>query len=433
MNTIRVGIDIGGTFTDFVADIPDRDDLLTFKLLSTPSNPADAVFMGLERLRHEIGAGNAHLIVIHGSTVATNALLERKGARTALVATAGFGDVLQIGRQNRPSLYDFFADPLPPLVPENLRLELDERVDPKGVVLQPLAPEQLDALLPVLSEQQVQSVAVCLLFSFVNPEHEHRIADRLRSAGYQVSTSYEVLPEFREYERASTTTVNAYVSPVLDRYLESLEDGLSRGEQSVQLQVMQSNGGSMSVKEARRSSVHCILSGPAGGVVGAGFVAKLGALLEQDASPVKVITLDMGGTSTDVSLIDGEPGLTTEAVVGGCPIRIPLLDIHTIGAGGGSNCSSSIQAERCVLDRRVPALIRVQLVMGEGFNRRSRMQTWCWVGLLQNFSWVVKCFLTLVQLTMRWRILGGNLAPMLTAQPWGLLRWSMHIWRGRCA
>ncbi len=336
MNTIRVGIDIGGTFTDFVADIPGRDELLTFKLLSTPSNPADAVFMGLERLRHEIGAGNAHLIVIHGSTVATNALLERKGARTALVATAGFGDVLQIGRQNRPSLYDFFADPLPALVPENLRLELDERVDPKGVVLQPLAPEQLDALLPVLSEQQVQSVAVCLLFSFVNPEHERRVADRLRSAGYQVSTSYEVLPEFREYERASTTTVNAYVSPVLDRYLESLEDGLSRGEQSVQLQVMQSNGGSMSVKEARRSSVHCILSGPAGGVVGAGFVAKLGALLEQDASPVKVITLDMGGTSTDVSLIDGEPGLTTEAVVGGCPIRIPLLDIHTIGAGGGS-------------------------------------------------------------------------------------------------
>lgn len=332
---IRIGIDIGGTFTDFVVNVPGRD-LLTFKLLSTPTNPAKAVLTGIERIRQVLETGNARLIVIHGSTVATNALLERKGARTALVSTSGFSDVIQIGRQNRPSLYDFFANPPPVLVPENLRLEVDERLDPKGNVLKPLVPEQVEALLPNLAERHVESVAVCLLFSFANPAHEYMVADCLRSAGYHVSTSYEVLPEFREYERASTTVVNAYVSPVLDQYLESLEEGLSVGEQSTELQVMQSNGGSMSVKEARRSSVHCILSGPAGGVVGAGFVANPGAQLHTELPQAKVITLDMGGTSTDVSLIDGEPGLTNEAVVGGCPIRIPLLDIHTIGAGGGS-------------------------------------------------------------------------------------------------
>ena len=357
---LSIGLDIGGTFTDFVIYHPASGELRTFKLLSTPHDPAEAVLDGLAQIfaaspgATNPGAehpGTAH--IIHGSTVATNALLERKGAVTAFVATRGFSDILQIGRQNRPELYDFFADPPVSLVPAELRFEVDERVAADGQVLQALDPEQVTALLPQLQARGVQSVAVCLLFSFLHPEHEAQVAAALRQAGLFVSASSEVLPEYREYERASTTAVNAYVSPVLDRYLLHLEDGLAAlgaaqgaGQEPHRLRVMQSNGGSISVAEARRGGVRCILSGPAGGVVGAQYVASLTLrppLPESGEGPgvraVRVITFDMGGTSTDVALIDGQPQITTDASVGGCPIRIPLLDIHTIGAGGGSIAS----------------------------------------------------------------------------------------------
>jgi N-methylhydantoinase A len=320
-------VDIGGTFTDFVIFDPGKSGLETFKLLSTPDDPARAVLAGLARIFPPAQAASGELI--HGSTVATNALLERKGAATALISTAGFEDVLQIGRQNRPSLYDLTADPPPPLVAARQRFPVHERVDHTGRVLQELEQDELGSLLERITRTSARSIAVCLLFSFLRPEHEQRIGRVLRQAGFTVSLSSEILPEFREYERTSTTVVNAYVAPVLDRYLTRLESVAGRG---LRLRIMQSNGGSLSPAEARRQAVRCILSGPAGGVVGCRQVGRTAFPKKR----LQLITFDMGGTSTDVSLIDGEPQVTTEAVVSGCPIHLPLLDIHTIGAGGGS-------------------------------------------------------------------------------------------------
>jgi len=327
MTSLRIGIDIGGTFTDFVVYDPVTNHLHTFKLLSTPADPAMAVLVGLKKIFAEQGTHSA--TVIHGSTVATNALLERKGARTALVTTRGFRDVLQIGRQNRPVLYDLFADPTPPLIPSELRFEMDERVTHTGEILLPIKPGQVKTLVAELKTRNVAAVAVCLLFSFLRPEHEQAIAAELRSAGFLVSLSSEILPEYREYERTSTTAINAYVSPVLDKYLSHLEQAL---HPQTRLRVMQSNGGNINPAEARNFGVRCILSGPAGGVVGCEYVGKLIA----PTGGIRLIGFDMGGTSTDVSLIDGKTQITTESVVSGCPIHIPLLDIHTIGAGGGS-------------------------------------------------------------------------------------------------
>jgi N-methylhydantoinase A len=351
---LRIGIDTGGTFTDFVIFDPSTRRVSSFKRLSTPHDPAEAVLEGLRQVVQDLHTA-ADLDIVHGSTVATNALLERKGARTALVTTRGFRDVLQIGRQNRPALYDFFADPPEPLVPENLRLEADERVSSAGEVLQTLDPQQAASLASTLRELGGEAVAVSLLFSFLHPEHEQIIGERLRREGFSVSLSSEILPEYREYERTSTTVVNAYVSPVLDSYLGRLEDAVGGGaaEQGdmarsrTRLRVMQSNGGQISLGEARRAGVRCILSGPAGGVIGAAHIARLAG--EQNHLPLgaafdprRLITFDMGGTSTDVSLVAGAPLVTTESVVGGMPVRVPVLDIHTIGAGGGSIAAADL-------------------------------------------------------------------------------------------
>ncbi len=326
---LRVGIDIGGTFTDFVIYDPETTRMETFKILSTPSNPAEAVIAGMELVRKKFGGDDyASWDIVHGSTVATNSLLERKGARTAFIATRGFKDILQIGRQNRPTLYDLSFEPTEPLVPADLRFEVDERVDFQGRVLRNLESDQVKAVIPILRSNGVKSVAVCLLFSFLHAQHEQLITQYLREAGFFVSASVEIMPEFREYERASTTAVNAYVSPVLEKYLTSLESNLGRS-----IRVMVSNGGSMGMSEARKLGVNCILSGPAGGVVGA---MKLSSEVMSGSGGIRLVTFDMGGTSTDVSLVDGEPKVTVESLVGGCPIHIPLLDIYTIGAGGGS-------------------------------------------------------------------------------------------------
>ena len=330
MNTntsLRIGIDIGGTFTDFVVYDPITQQLNTFKLLSTPSNPALAVLEGINQIFSD--RSDKHATIIHGSTVATNALLEYKGARTALVSTAGFKDILQIGRQNRPELYDLTVSLPEPLVPADLRFEVDERVLHTGEILKSLEADQLQALDTDIQASGAEAVAICLLFSFLHPEHEEMIAEKLRAAGYFVSVSSEILPEFREYERCSTTVVNAYVSPVLGKYLTYLEAAL---EPEMRLSVMQSNGGAIQPEEARRAGVRCILSGPAGGVVGCEYIGKS----INSADPLRLIGFDMGGTSTDVSLIDGTHQITTEAVVSGHPIHLPMLDIHTIGAGGGS-------------------------------------------------------------------------------------------------
>ncbi len=379
---LRVGIDIGGTFTDFVLFDPLRGEIFTFKMPSTPHDPSEAVLQGLARINalhknlgdlSEPQAENLPpLSIIHGSTVATNALLERKGASTALITTRGFKDVLQIGRQNRPELYDFASQPVAPLIPSNLRLEVDERVDRLGEALTALDEAQIDEILEQLERPQraddrqaqfqqesyptavgdrrsaVESIAVCLLFSFANPEHEKRIGEILRQAGFFVSASHEILPEYREYERTSTTVVNAYVTPVLDRYLAQLEKGLTSPDSrlptsgTAHIQIMQSNGGSISIGEARQAGVRCVLSGPAGGVVGAQFLGEATKQVVQGSGNLKLLTFDMGGTSTDVALIDGKPKITTDANVGGHPINIPLLDIHTIGAGGGSIASADV-------------------------------------------------------------------------------------------
>jgi N-methylhydantoinase A len=334
---IRIGIDIGGTFTDFVIFHPETKKLQTFKILSTPDDPSTALLEGLKLIG--ITAETQQSInIIHGSTVATNALLERSGARTALITTRGFKDVIQIGRQNRPFLYDLSGKMPKPLIPEEYRYEVTERVDYQGEILQPLDSQEIDQLVPILHHEEIASISICLLFSFLHPQHEAIIADRLRKEGFFVSVSSELIPEYREYERMSTTTVNAYISPVLDKYFSHLEDSLSK---NTHLRIMQSNGGIIGVSEARRFGVHCILSGPAGGVTGAHYVSKMAfhagngyypSLTDQN----KIITLDMGGTSTDVSLINQEPLVTTEGSIDGYPILIPILDIHSIGAGGGS-------------------------------------------------------------------------------------------------
>ena len=327
---LRIGIDIGGTFTDFVVYEPEDGSISTFKLLSDNTNPANTVILGLKKVLSDNPAQ-----IIHGSTVATNALLERKGARTALITTYGFRDILQIGRQNRPNLYDWFIASPPVLVPTDLRFEVDERIDSHGVVITPLDIEQIEEISKNLNQKNIESIAVCLLFSFLYPRHEQMIVASLRNKGYFVSSSSEILPEYREFERTSTTVVNAYVSPILDRYITILQKSLPDSK----LQIMQSNGGMISLSEAKQNGARCILSGPAGGVIGAQNISQsitaneVGSI---SAPKVKIITFDMGGTSTDVSLINGQPTLSTDAIVGGCPIHLPLLDIHTIGAGGGS-------------------------------------------------------------------------------------------------
>ncbi len=315
-----IGIDIGGTFTDFVVYASGDQSLQRFKILSTPSNPAEAVLQGFTQLSQ-----TASRHIVHGSTVATNAILERKGARTALITTKGFRDVLLIGRQNRPELYDLFPVIPPPLVPREWCLEITERVDYEGTVVVPLQEKELDAIIEMLRQEHIQSVAVSFLFSFVNPAHEQWVTRRLREEGFFVTASSEILPEFREYERTSTTVVNAYVSPALDSYLGRLE----REMQPTEFHILQSNGGRISVPQARGHGVRSILSGPAGGVVGAQYLAGL-------AGFKSILTFDMGGTSTDVSLVRNEIHVTSEAEVCGYPIRVPVIDIHTVGAGGGS-------------------------------------------------------------------------------------------------
>lgn len=284
-------------------------------------DPSLAILAGVAELAHDAPS----VEVIHGSTVATNAVLERKGARVALVATEGFQDVLRIGRQTRPELYNFFV-PLPrPLIETELTFGLVERLDAEGQVLLPVDENGLKDVLATLSERRAEIAAVCLLHAYANPLHERQVAQRLREAGFQVSASHEVLPEYREYERWSTTVVNAYVTPLIERYLGRLSAELG----STRLWIMQSNGGSISASAARAQAVRTVLSGPAAGVVGARAVARA-------AGFKRIIAFDMGGTSTDVSLIDDTIARTTEARTGDFPIRLPVIDIHTVGAGGGS-------------------------------------------------------------------------------------------------
>ena len=320
MSTTVVGIDVGGTFTDIAVL---RDGVLSVhKLPSTPADPSVGITAGVR----DTGVDVAGADFIHGSTVATNALLEGKGGRTALVTTMGFEDVLEIGRQNRADLYDLSIERPEPLAPWQLRFGLPERIDYTGTILDDLTPESIDALVGLLDDAKVDGVAVSFLFSFLNPVHEEILAERLANLPNQpfVSISSRILPEFREYERTSTVVVNSYVGPVMGRYLTQLESVLGHG-----LRIMQSSGGSITASLAADQPVRTILSGPAGGVVGAFYTGV-------QAGYPDIITLDMGGTSTDVSLCPGRIKETTSANLGGYPVSVPMIEIHTVGAGGGS-------------------------------------------------------------------------------------------------
>jgi len=316
---MRIGVDAGGTFTDFVV-LHDDGRLESFKLRSNPHSPAQVILAGLEKA--VVGRGKVD--VVHGSTVATNALLERKGARTAFVTTAGFEDILEIGRQNRPELYNLTPIPRRPLIPRDLCFGVPEREYHDGTVaLSPTAIE-LKRLAARLKRAKVRSIAICFLHSYRNPANERAVLAALKTTGVYVCASHEVSPEFREYERGSTTAVNAYVGPLMESYLADLERA-----SKFRIAIMQSNGGFLSARDARRDAVRTVLSGPAGGVIGALNTARHSGFRN-------IIGFDMGGTSTDVSLVQKDARETTEAMVDGFPIRVPMLDIHTVGAGGGS-------------------------------------------------------------------------------------------------
>jgi N-methylhydantoinase A len=322
---VHIAIDTGGTFTDciYVEDAA----LKVLKVFSTPEDPGSAV---VEAVR---AASNGNTpFVRHGTTVGTNVLLERKGARVAFVTTAGFEDIISIGRQARSHLYDWFATPPPCIVPPELRFGIAERTASDGTILQRPEGYELRELLEKVKASRAESVAICLLFSFANPENELAVARALCTLGLPVSVSHVILPEFREYERASTVTVNAYLGPKAGRYLERLNANLQRLSLCSGFDVMQSSGGIIPASFAAEQPVRTVLSGPAGGVIGAYHMAR-------QAGFSKIIAFDMGGTSTDVCLVDeneGGPRSTNEALISQMPIGVPMLDIHTIGAGGGS-------------------------------------------------------------------------------------------------
>jgi N-methylhydantoinase A len=378
---LRIAIDTGGTFTDCVWIDPATGQLRMLKVFSTPTDPSQAIVEALEKI-----APTGDFILLHGTTVGTNTLLERKGARTALVTTEGFEDAIEIGRQTRPKLYDFFFDRVQTLVAKALRFGIHERTAAGGSVLTAPSREELASLFEAVSRAQPQSIAISLLFSFANPKNEEEVAATLRPLEVPLSISHQILPEFREYERTSTVVINAYLQPVMQRYLENLErrsgqqgspgttsqeeknentepsaqpresastvtsapvakrrNGKARHRSAGSLAnqgtrpvgtpprifVMQSSGGITALSAAAREPVRTVLSGPAGGVVGAAATARR-------SSFENIIAFDMGGTSTDVSLVEGSIATANEAQIAGFPISVPMLDIHTVGAGGGS-------------------------------------------------------------------------------------------------
>lgn len=350
LNT-RIAVDTGGTFTDCV--VLEGSDIKILKVFSTPEDSAQGILEGVQRLTGG-SPGGPPTDIIHGTTVGTNSLLERRGARVALVTTSGFEDLIEIGRQNRPRLYDLDVRREPPIIPRSLRWGVRERTTADGRILVRPQPRDLKRLLSAIHRSGAESIALCFLFSFCNAENERRVANALRKLGLHVSVSHEILPEFREYERLSTAAINAYLAPRLGSYLTRLARKVTGEfpEQSLlgnidsnlvsrpartsnrhrslgQIYVMQSSGGITTAERAAREPVRTILSGPAGGVVAS-------ARLAETLRITRAISFDMGGTSTDVCLLDGLPRTTRETTLAGLPVAVPVLDVHSVGAGGGS-------------------------------------------------------------------------------------------------
>lgn len=347
---MRIGVDTGGTFTDCVTF--DGSEVRILKVFTTSDDPSRGILDGVRQLAGASGQPGGRIVptrplqpldIIHGTTVGTNSLLERRGARVALVTTAGFEDLIEIGRQNRPKLYDLDVHREPPLVPRALRWGINERVAADGTILRRPGSRELERLVAGLLRARPEAVALCLLFSYANPANELAVARALGRLRVPVSISHQILPEFREYERLSAIVINAFLAPRLGAYLRALERAFRResdvgknvfrvgkSENSgARLYVMQSSGGITSAERASREPVRTILSGPAGGVVASHRLAeRLGIR--------KAISFDMGGTSTDVCLLDGPPRTTRETTLGGLPVAVPVLDVHSVGAGGGS-------------------------------------------------------------------------------------------------
>jgi N-methylhydantoinase A len=372
---MRIGVDTGGTFTDCVVLAGGQVKIL--KVFSTPADASTAIVQGVLQLaKNHIPAARrtskdqqsrgkqatpSALEVIHGTTVGTNSLLERRGARVALITTAGFEDLLEIGRQARPRLYDLNVEREPPIVPRALRYGVKERIAADGQILVPISDVEIRRLVRRLKNSKPDSIAVCFLFAFANPAHEQQVAAALKGLGLPLSVSHEILPEFREFERLSTVVINAYLAPRMGTYLHNLEQrlravgecldtvGASLGTEGARLDavvarlgtvrarhgvplrvyVMQSNGGITTAARAAQQPVRTILSGPAGGVVASAWLA-------QQLGIERAISFDMGGTSTDVCLLDGPPHTTHETSLAGLPVAVPVLDVHSVGAGGGS-------------------------------------------------------------------------------------------------
>ena len=328
---LRIAIDTGGTFTDCVWVEGGR--LKTLKVFSTPNDPSRAIAEALGK----IGAGGGATL-LHGTTVGTNALLQRKGARVALITTSGFEDVIEIGRQARPRLYDFFFDRVLPLVVRDMRFGIKERVDAEGRILERPTQAELARLRAAVLSSQPDAIAVSLLFSFANTENEAQVAAAVRELGKPLSVSHQILPEFREYERTSTVVVNAYLQPLMQSYMEKLAERAEKLGQGASARrsrfkprifVMQSSGGITALESAAREPVRTVLSGPAGGLVGAAATAARSGF-------VKILSFDMGGTSTDVAAVQGEVHAGGQSEIAGLPVGVPMLEIHTVGAGGGS-------------------------------------------------------------------------------------------------
>ena len=341
----RVAADIGGTFTD-IAAVTEDGELLTWKLPSTPPNFADAVSTGIEALfrKHSIKLSEIDE-VLHGCTVATNAILEQKGAKTALITTKGFRDVLEIQRVRVPKLYDPLYEKPSPLVPRNLRFEVDERLDANGKVIRELDLEQLNGVIEKLKKEDIEAIAICFLHSFVNPTHEEMVETIIKKEFPEcfVSISSQILPQKREYERTSTTVINSYVGPPVSRYLSALIQKLKLSNVTTRLTVMQSSGGILDAESCLQKPAHIVECGPAAGVVGAEYIAKRSGF-------DNVITLDMGGTTAKASIIEGGTytladeyevggGMSSSSALvgkGGYALKLPVIDIAEVGAGGGS-------------------------------------------------------------------------------------------------
>ncbi|WP_197463418.1 hydantoinase/oxoprolinase N-terminal domain-containing protein, partial [Alcanivorax sp. HI0007] len=318
-----LGVDTGGTFTDFVL-LGDGEPRI-HKVLSTPSAPEQAILQGIAELGLKDAMAAGQLAIVHGTTVATNAALEGKGARTVLITNHGLEDILRIGRQNRAELYNLTPTP-PPSMLDTVNVEgSPARLDARGKEVIPLSDADLTQLVEKVLAHQPQSVALCLLFSYLNPAHEQRIRQALEAAGLPVSASHAILPTRGEYERGMATWLNAWLAPKVADYLQRLQQATDPAP----LAIMQSHGGTIASDQAAGLAVNLLLSGPAGGLAAA---RRLGEQLRQP----RLMTFDMGGTSTDVALLDGDLRLTQQGHIGPYPVAVPMVDMHTIGAGGGS-------------------------------------------------------------------------------------------------